>query len=78
MTNTFLRSETEQVKRYSSLAHLGVKNMPARARQVASKNLPPHLRAWLRQFMPYGLASIFLATLAGTAVTLCGSIPKSV
>lgn len=30
--------QTEQVKRYSVLAHLGVKNMPARARQVASKN----------------------------------------
>ncbi|MBP5501976.1 MAG: hypothetical protein J6Y24_04210 [Bacteroidales bacterium] len=33
--------QTEQVKRYSALAHLGVKNMLARARQVASKNLPP-------------------------------------
>ena len=41
MTNTFLRSETEQVKRYSFLAHLGIKNMLAKARQVASKNLPP-------------------------------------
>ena len=51
--------QTEQVKRYSALAHLGIKNMFARARQMASKNLHTFAFGKASPIYAFGSGSIF-------------------